>query len=115
MYSKRSCFIHCMVVIFFLNSFPGFAQEYTLQLRIKSIPSSHLGDTIYVAGNFNEWNPGNEKYQLIKTDSIYTINIPALKQDAYELKFTRGNWSKGEVRSDGSGVNNRVVKLTSDS
>lgn len=73
-----------------------------------------MPDTIYVAGNFNDWNPGNIKYQLTKTADFYTVSISGLKKDVYQFKFSRGDWSKVEVHQDGSGFENRLVKLSSD-
>lgn len=107
----RSGFV--LLSVFYFSS-SAFSQEYRLHLSVKSIATSHLEDTIYVAGNFNEWNPGNKKYQLTKNNDNYIIDIPGLKEDVYEFKFTRGDWSKGEVHKDGAGVNNHIVKLNSD-
>ncbi len=102
------------VLIFLCTSLHSFAQEYSLLIKVKAVPSLKMPDTLYVAGNFNEWNPGNTKYQLIKTGDLYAVSISGLKKDVYQFKFTRGDWSKVEVHQDGSGLENRLVKLSSD-
>lgn len=104
-----------------IASFTGLdlsAQEYSLRLLVKSAAATKKADTVYVAGNFNAWNPGNEKFQLTKPselNDVLSIEISGLKADTYEFKFTRGDWGRVEVSSSGAGISNRVVNLTSDS
>ena len=92
----------------------SYAQDYSVRLRIKNIPAGHVGDTIYVAGSFNEWSPGKENFRLTRLNNIYEVNITGLKQDIYQFKFTRGNWGSAEVNTKGSGIENRLLKLSSD-
>jgi len=95
-------------------SFTSFAQ-FNLKLTVRSIPGSHQSDSIYVAGNFNDWKPADEKYKLSRSGDHLVISIPGLKENEYEFKFTRGDWSKVEVTKSGTSINNRIVKLISDS
>ncbi len=112
---RKSCFVHCVAFLFFYGIFfTANAQEHTLSLKVKILRSTQSADSVYVAGNFNEWNPGNEKYLLTKSGDVYSVDIPALKEDIYQFKFTRGNWGKVEVNYDGSGMENRLVKLNAD-
>lgn len=111
---KRTVIIFSGVVAFLFCSFYSLAQQYSLTINVKVEPSTHINDSIFVAGNLNEWNPGNPSFRLIKIDSNYQVTINGLKADTYEFKFTRGNWSKGEVKSDGSGIENRMLNLNSD-
>ena len=90
-----------------------FAQnKVTFLLKQPSL--LHSRDNIYVAGSFNLWNPGNNDFQFKKAsggiDSL-TISLPA---GTFEYKFTRGDWTKGETNADGSGIQNRALKLTGD-
>lgn len=103
-----------MMLLFSFTSFHLSAQEYTLRLRVKSVRASKKNDSIYVAGNFNGWNPGNEKFKLTKINDVFNVDIPGLKEDTYEFKFTRGDWGSVEVNGNGSGINNRTIKLISD-
>jgi predicted alpha/beta superfamily hydrolase len=73
-----------------------------------------LGDTVFVAGSFNEWNPGNEKYRFTKTGDMLTLDITVPGKDIYQFKFTRGNWNTPEVTVAGSDIENRIIKLESD-
>lgn len=111
---KRTIIIISSVVAFLFCSFNSVAQQLNLTIKVKVEPSTHINDSIFVAGNFNEWNPGSPAFRCIKIDSSYQVTIRGLKADRYEFKFTRGNWSKGEVRSDGLGIENRFLDLNSD-
>ncbi len=88
--------------------------QFTLHLKLNSQPASHIEDALFIAGNFNGWNPGNEQYRFNKTGNIVTLDITGLKNDLYQFKFTRGEWGKVEVTKSGAGIENREVKLSSD-
>ncbi|MDB5192491.1 MAG: alpha-dextrin endo,6-alpha-glucosidase [Segetibacter sp.] len=74
-----------------------------------------MQEDIYVAGNFNNWNPKDEKYKLkpfgTSRRAIVLKDLPAGK---YEFKFTRGGWNKVETTAKGVNMNNREVYMTSD-
>ena len=71
-------------------------------------------DHIFVAGNFNMWNPGDSSYQLkTEANGISTITL-LLPAGNYEYKFTRGSWLKGETDTAGKGTANRNLKLDAD-
>jgi len=79
------------------------------------LPAKSNTDTIYLAGNFNNWNPREEQYRLQKgEDGKFTIQIQDVPPDTYEYKFTRGSWENVEKSSDGKDIANRVVKVMSD-
>ncbi|MBS1744372.1 MAG: alpha/beta hydrolase [Bacteroidetes bacterium] len=106
----------CFAALLVITGITTHAQVYTLSIRAKVIRSyEHTNDSIFIAGNFNEWNPGNPEYILIKTGDVYSITIPNLKEDVYQFKFTRGDWSKAEVSYTGDMIENHLVKLSSDS
>lgn len=74
----------------------------------------HSNDSIYIAGSFNNWDPGNEKYRLLKMNGNFSASIQGLETGIYSFKFTRGSWSKTESDSSGKDIGNRVIKLESD-
>ncbi len=92
----------------------GFAQ-YKLTIRINSLPPNPATDVVYVAGNFNNWNPKDELCKF-KKDSLgkFIISFPNVPANDYEYKFTRGGWETVETTSDGRNIANRVLKLMSD-
>lgn len=67
---------------------------------------------IYIAGNFNDWNPGDDRYRLTyrpETKSYYVLIGPG-KGDI-EFKFTRGDWTSVEADSCGYDIENRYIDL----
>jgi predicted alpha/beta superfamily hydrolase len=84
--------------------------QNTVHLQIKSLPPYHpAGSNIYVAGSFNGWNPGDEKYKFRKDSSgNYFIDLD-LGKGTYEYKITRGAWDKVECKKDGTGLGNRKL------
>lgn len=64
---------------------------------------------IYVAGNFNQWNPKNEKYILQKqSDGSFSVNLPLSTAD-FEFKFTLGSWESVETDEQGNDIGNRII------
>lgn len=81
-----------------------------IHLRIidQSFGSIH-NDSLFVTGNFNGWNPGEETYQLRNTESnIYEVEIP-YSGNILEYKYTRGSWNTVEGNEVGEIRNNRIL------
>ena len=89
--------------------------QYTLRLRILSQPFTHAADTIFAAGNFNSWQPGKTGYSFLKEDDHLSLLIKDVPAGIYEFKCTRGNWNKTESATGGTDIDNRLIKLSSDS
>ncbi|MEO6490908.1 MAG: alpha/beta hydrolase-fold protein [Ferruginibacter sp.] len=103
-----------LLTLILSGSFIYSFSQYSIQLRIISFPPSHITEDVFVAGNFNQWDPGNEQYKFMRTGDTFFINITGLKKDIYEFKFTRGKWSNVEVSVTGGLIQNRFIKLASD-
>jgi len=90
-----------------------FTQSTIAQLTIKitKIPlSTPANTTIYIAGDFNNWEPANEKHALIKkADGSYLAKISTGKEQI-NYKFTLGSWDKVECNAQGKEISNRVAK-----
>lgn len=83
----------------------------TLLLSLKGLPKDVLAEQVFVAGNFNGWNPHDSAFRFNKEGKLYIhISEPGL----LEFKCTLGNWSQVECTSLGSGINNRIIKLQKD-
>jgi len=62
---------------------------------------------IYIAGTFNNWNPGNPEYILNKNImGEYYITI-LRNRPTIEFKFTLGSWEFEELNQDGNTIANR--------
>ncbi|NJE06590.1 phosphonate ABC transporter ATP-binding protein [Thermococcus sp. M36] len=82
-----------IVKVTFIVSVPDYTQE---------------NDSVYIAGDFNGWNPGDENYRLRKRDDgkwEITLEFPYGK--VIEFKFTRGSWEMVEKGKNGEGISNR--------
>jgi predicted alpha/beta superfamily hydrolase len=88
---------------------PLAAAHAQLTLKVTSIPvNTPPGASIYVAGTFNNWNPGDATKVLTPLGNgqySITLNPPA---GEVKYKFTRGNWQTVEGNAAGSYLPDRV-------
>ncbi len=84
--------------------------QYTLTLVAKT-PGKY--DSVFVAGNFNGWQPGALNTLLKDAGVTKTIALD-LTENVYEFKLTRGSWRTVETSASGEPVNNRMINLTRD-
>ncbi|MFM2393684.1 MAG: hypothetical protein RLZZ546_1666 [Bacteroidota bacterium] len=82
-----------------------------LTIKLGSIPSSTPEtESIFVAGNFNNWNPISSNHKFFKNqDSTWSVTFNPTINDL-EFKFTRGSWAKVEGSSTGTYIPNRFFK-----
>ncbi len=93
----------CLVTIL-----PLLAQR---TLLIDQLPTSTpAGAEIYIAGDFQGWQPGDPAYRLNEdsTTGNYAITLPSGLGDI-QFKFTRGDWSTVEVDATGTSISNRFL------
>ena len=79
-------------------------------IKIDSVPeNTPANQPIYITGNFNNWDPGDDKYRLtLSGDSNYYVTLPpGLGQ--MEYKFTRGDWTTVEKGICGEEIANHVL------
>ena len=97
-------------IIFLLSCSNLFAQ---LTINVTDVPqNTPVGDDIYLAGNFNSWDPGNSADILTNNgDGTYSITFtPA--NGTLEYKFTRGSWTSVEGDAQGQEIANRTLSYT---
>lgn len=104
---------HQFIIIFFVL-FIAFASCTQKKVYLNALPpNTPKGAQIFVAGNFNNWNPGDPNY-LLKFDlgtQKYWTALPA-GFGKIEYKFTRGDWTTVETDSCGGGFGNRAFTTT---
>lgn len=84
-----------------------FAQ---LTIKINSLPTSTpAGDSIYIAGNFNNWNPGAPTYIITKQEDGTRQIVLNPPNGSVEFKFTRGSWATVEGTAQGTQRPNRMI------
>jgi len=69
--------------------------------------------SIYLAGNFNDWQPGKSAWQFALNNNSYSLR-QALQPGNYEYKLVRGSWDKVECGTNGAGFSNRSLHLMHD-
>ncbi len=86
-----------------------------VRLEIKSLPAYHnVADNLYAAGSFNDWNPQNDNYKFKKDEKgNYYLELK-LNNGLYQYKVTKGGWDKVECTNEGTGIENRSVKIEGD-
>lgn len=74
-----------------------------------------LDSPIFIAGNFNNWNPGNGQYQLTPQSDLRWRYIfdgpPKIAGKRMEFKLTRGDWTLEELGTDMNKIANRTLPL----
>ncbi|MDQ3705232.1 MAG: alpha/beta hydrolase-fold protein [Chloroflexota bacterium] len=70
------------------------------------------GDTIYVAGDFQGWDPGATPLTRNGLHASGTVTVTTDRN--IEFKFTRGVWAKGEKAADCSEMANRAELIVTD-
>lgn len=92
------------MLLILLLGLTGLTVRSQVTFRITSLPEDHPAeDSIYVTGNFNGWNPADERFRLSEN-----LNITIEPTEKLEFKFTRGSWATVECDSSGSDISNRL-------
>jgi predicted alpha/beta superfamily hydrolase len=70
---------------------------------------------VFIAGNFNEWNPKHPDFEMKKTgDNSYefALDLTHWKKKKIKYKFTRGGWENVEIDRYGNITKNRKAKVS---
>ncbi|MGI8637693.1 MAG: hypothetical protein ACR2KZ_20020, partial [Segetibacter sp.] len=105
---------HFLIVLFSFFVVSRSYAQYTVRLVVNEVAAKKQDD-IYVTGNFNNWNPRDEKYKLkpfgVSRRAIILKDVAAGK---YEFKFTRGGFDKVETTAKGEDISNREITVKED-
>lgn len=93
--------------------FTSLSAQVNVRFVVKQRPSLHTMDTMFVAGNFNTWNPSDKRSQFYSPDITATLDLH-LMPGSYEYKLTRGSWNKVETTKYGKDIENRSLTITKD-
>ncbi|MFI5185327.1 MAG: ATP-binding protein [Chitinophagales bacterium] len=100
-----------LVLFFSLMCFPLSAQ---FTIRFDVYDPAQKTET-FLAGTFNNWNPGDSSYKLIVLDATHKyIILKNILPGKYSFKFTRGTWGSVESTSDGGDIGNRTIEIRKD-
>ncbi|MCB0642848.1 MAG: hypothetical protein KDC44_14465, partial [Phaeodactylibacter sp.] len=78
-----------------------------VRIHIKTVPANTpIGDTLFLAASFNDWNPGDRDYPFVRLpDGTYFIQLNI--DSVFDYKITRGAWSSVEGGVVGEAIENR--------
>jgi len=108
---NKRVFILLTLLVAVLSCF----SQRTVRFSIASHPEYHPSDSaLYLAGSFNGWNPQDKNYQFQKEASGNYFFETKLADGMHEFKITRGSWAKVECKKGGADIQNRFLKLSSD-
>ena len=108
--------IKCSILLLaFLVAVTLSYSQHSIRFVISSLPLTNSNNSnLFVAGSFNGWNPQDKNYHFQKNEQgSYSLGIK-LADGAYEFKITRGGWDKVECKKGGANIQNRFLKLSSD-
>ncbi|GAB2575241.1 hypothetical protein GCM10027190_26240 [Spirosoma areae] len=88
----------------------GWEKRIRYEFIIRQIPDNTPQDaTLYIAGNFNNWNPADPFHKLTRSaDGTWRVTIYT-ELSRIEYKFTRGAWQSVESRETGKACPNRII------
>jgi metallo-beta-lactamase class B len=103
-------------ILLFASLIGGLVANAQFSLRlVVTEAATKKNDDIYVSGNFNSWNPADDKYKLKPfAGGRKSIVIKDLPAGTYAFKFTRGSFDKVETTADGRNIPDRVIEITGD-
>ena len=101
-----------MLLILFLSA-NAYSQK-TVKISVNDF-ARKKAEKIFIAGAFNNWNPGNAAFGLTKKDSnkweILLTNVP---EGTLNYKFTQGSWETEEVTAAGENIGNHTLEIEKD-
>lgn len=88
--------------------------QFSVRLVVTDV-ATRKQDDIYVAGNFNNWNPKDESYKLKPfAGNRKTLVIKNLAAGTYAFKFSRGASDRLETTADGRDISDRILEVNED-
>jgi hypothetical protein len=89
--------------------------QYRITVIVDKVPANTKVDHLFIAGNFNQWEPADENTTLTKgSDGKFTKVFENIEPGEYEFKITQGSMETIEVDAKGKEIPNRVLSLRSD-
>ena len=91
------------------------SSQHNVRFSIASLPNFTPSDSsLYLAGSFNGWNPQDKNFRFQKDSKGNYFLETKLADVMHEFKVTRGSWTKVECKKDGGDIQNRFLKLSTD-
>ena len=95
--------------------FSHSSAQNSLRVELKTKPGTHLQDSLYIAGSFNGWDPGQNAIAFQTSASgVQFAEVKGIPAGIIEFKITRGSWSSVETATNGTAIGNRILQINSD-
>ena len=102
-----------IALLFFLfHKVPIVYAQITLHIVVACPTNTNQ---VYVAGTFNNWNPGDKNYKLLPAGgSKLQIVLQNIDTGKIQFKFTRGYWESVESNGKADDIKNREFFIRGD-
>ena len=91
---------------------PGVTAAVPVTFRVTVPSATPPGSTVYVAGDFQGWNPASPAHALaLQPDGKWQLTIPLNEGQPIQFKFTRGSWATVEKGPNGEEIANRGLTV----
>jgi len=88
--------------------------QHAVTFRIEALPDGRAsGDTVFLAGSFNGWQPAAPEEQFRHYVSGYDVRL-SLPAGSISYKLTRGSWAMVETNEKGEDITNRTAVISKD-
>lgn len=102
-----------ILLLFITNNLSSNAQvKLCFSLQNNITPSE--AQQIFIAGNFNNWNPNHTNFSLAALANSKNQYCLLLPKGIVNFKFTKGSWAQVEVNAQLTDVENRTINLVND-
>lgn len=113
----RSVQISLILSLFCSLATDHVSAQQVLKVKIDQLPATHPHASVYLTGNFNGWEPADERMRL-KPGADGKLGVTVLLEDIpgdrLEYKFTRGSWQSSECTAQGRLTGPRIADLGQD-
>lgn len=93
---------------------PAAAAAVAVTFRVAVPAATPATDLVYVAGDFQGWNPGSPAHALAQLpDGRREITLSLSPGAPIQFKFTRGSWTTVEKAANGEEIANRALVVPS--
>ena len=83
----------------------GESVQAAVTFRVAVPAATPVGDTVFIAGSFQAWNPGSPPHALTRQpDGRWTITLDLTPGSPIQFKFTRGSWTRVEKGANGEEI-----------
>jgi predicted alpha/beta superfamily hydrolase len=104
-----------ILLIIFVSLSCLFAANGQITFRVSIPANTPEHAKLFIAGDFNNWNPEDAYYELVKKNNFFSKTMTMESGKTIYYKITRGGWETVEKNKDGTEINNRSATFTTKS